>query len=78
MKIKVELAITPEARAQGLSGRPSLSENEGVLFVFDKPDKYSFWMKNMNFPLDITMELKRLKMERKENLKRKQAIHAIQ
>src|SRR3989338_4624811 len=53
VKIKVELAITPEARAQGLSGRPSLSENEGVLFVFDKPDKYSFWMKNMNFPIDI-------------------------
>ncbi len=52
-KVKVDLATTPEAHAQGLSGRKELKENEGMLFVFDKPGKYSFWMKDMNFPIDI-------------------------
>lgn len=52
-KIKVDLVDTPETRAKGLSGRPSLFEDTGMLFVFDKPDKYAFWMKDMNFPIDI-------------------------
>lgn len=51
--VKVDLALTPEAQAQGLSGRKTLGENEGMLFVFDQPGRYSFWMKNMNFPIDI-------------------------
>ena len=51
--IKVDLALTPEAQAQGLSGRKNMKENEGMLFVFDYRDKYAFWMKDMNFPLDI-------------------------
>jgi hypothetical protein len=51
--IKVDLSITPAQQAQGLSGRLSLSQNEGMLFIFSKPDKYQFWMKDMNFPIDI-------------------------
>ena len=51
--LKVDLATTAKAQEQGLSGRKSLKENEGMLFVFDHMDKYSFWMKDMNFPLDI-------------------------
>ena len=51
--IKVELASTPLEQAQGLSGRESLKENEGMLFVFDQPGKYSFWMKDMNFAIDM-------------------------
>lgn len=51
--IKVELAITKEAQDQGLSARTVLAENEGMLFVFSKPEKYYFWMQKMNFPLDI-------------------------
>lgn len=51
--IKVELAKTPSARAQGLSGRQGLNDNEGLLFVFDQLGKYSFWMKDMNFPIDM-------------------------
>jgi uncharacterized membrane protein (UPF0127 family) len=49
--IDAEIADTPEAQAQGLSGRTSL--NGGMLFVFDRPDKYGIWMKDMNFPIDI-------------------------
>src|SRR3989338_9107684 len=51
--IRVNLATTDAAREQGLSGRENLKEDEGMLFVFDYPDKYSFWMKDMNFPIDI-------------------------
>lgn len=51
--IKVELAKTNEARAKGLSGRKSLDPNSGMLFVFDKPGIYPFWMKDTLIPLDI-------------------------
>lgn len=51
--IKVDLAETPAEQNQGLSGRVGLAENEGMLFVFDKPGKHSFWMKDMNFPIDM-------------------------
>ncbi len=53
VNIKVELALTKEAQEIGLSGRQGLNSNEGVLFVFDHPDKYPFWMKDMNFAIDI-------------------------
>jgi len=51
--LKVEIANTPPARQQGLSDRPALDQNQGLLFIFDEPGLYSFWMKDMNFPLDI-------------------------
>ena len=49
----VELALTPEERAQGLSDLPHLDPNTGMLFVYRQQDRYSFWMRNMHFPLDI-------------------------
>ena len=51
--IKVDLAFTPTAQEQGLSGRSNLKEDEDMLFVFDKPGQYPFWMKDMNFPIDM-------------------------
>jgi len=51
--IEVELAQTPDEKIQGLSGRNSLSANTGMLFVYDQPDFYLFWMKDMQFPIDI-------------------------
>ena len=44
---------TPQAREQGLSGKDSLPDNTAMLFVFDIPDIYGFWMKDMKFPIDI-------------------------
>lgn len=38
---------------QGLSGKEKLAKNKGMLFVFPKEDKYSFWMKDMRFSIDI-------------------------
>ncbi len=52
-KISLEIADTPEKRTQGLSGRESLSDDSGMLFIFDSAGIYSFWMKDMNFPLDF-------------------------
>jgi uncharacterized membrane protein (UPF0127 family) len=42
-----------ESRTRGLSGTESLPENSAMLFVFDEPDRYGIWMKDMKFPLDI-------------------------
>ncbi|MEK6880536.1 MAG: DUF192 domain-containing protein [Nanoarchaeota archaeon] len=49
----VEIADNSIERARGLMYRESLDENSGMLFVFDKEGKYSFWMKNTLIPLDI-------------------------
>lgn len=51
--LAVEIADTPSERARGLSGRESLKEGEGMLFVFDEPSRVGFWMKDMNFAIDI-------------------------
>ena len=49
----MEIANTDAERTQGLSGRASLPAGTGLLFVFESPGKYGFWMKDMNFPIDI-------------------------
>lgn len=51
--INAEIADTSVKQAKGLSGRQDLAENSGMLFVFEYPDYYSFWMKDMNFGLDF-------------------------
>jgi hypothetical protein len=51
--LRAEVADTFFKRARGLSGRQNLSEKEGMIFVFKKPAIYSFWMRKMNFALDI-------------------------
>lgn len=47
------VADDDEERAQGLSGREHLNEEDGMLFVFDEAGIYSFWMKDTLIPLDI-------------------------
>ena len=49
----VEVVDTKPLLEKGLSGHAPLSQNQGMLFVFQKPDKYGFWMKDMLFPIDI-------------------------
>lgn len=51
--VKVEVVDTPSKRSKGLGDRQSLNENEGMLFIFPKADKYPFWMKGLKFPLDF-------------------------
>lgn len=40
-------------KSLGLSGMKKLENNEGMLFLFDKAGYYGFWMKDMNFSIDI-------------------------
>ena len=51
--VRAEIADTPERRQTGLSGRRYLEEGDGMLFVFDRPDHYAFWMPDMYISLDI-------------------------
>ena len=51
--VRIDLALTDVELARGLSGRTELADGEGMLFVFNRPSKYLFWMKGMNFPIDI-------------------------
>ncbi|MCE9549124.1 DUF192 domain-containing protein [Candidatus Nomurabacteria bacterium] len=51
--LKTELADTVEKRIQGLSGREVFKEDESMLFIFDFSAKHSFWMRDMNFAIDI-------------------------
>ena len=51
--IQTEVVDTPEKQTQGLMYRQELKDDEGMLFVFENTDIRSFWMKNMNFSIDI-------------------------
>jgi uncharacterized membrane protein (UPF0127 family) len=51
--IAVDVADTLATRERGLSGREGLGEDEGMLFVFPEDARYSFWMKDMRFSIDI-------------------------
>ena len=52
---RVTIADTLEERVLGLSGTPSLAPDEGKLFLFERPNRYRFWMKDMLFAIDILM-----------------------
>lgn len=49
----VEVADDPAERARGLMHRESLPASRGMLFVYDRPQRMSFWMRNTLIPLDI-------------------------
>lgn len=51
--VKAELAITESQRRKGLMHRESLKEGEGMLFLFEREEILSFWMKNTQIPLSI-------------------------
>ena len=52
-RIRVLVADTQAERAAGLSGYAGLPEDAGMLFVFAEPTQPSFWMKGMEFEIDI-------------------------
>jgi uncharacterized protein len=52
-RFEVKVAYTPEDRARGLMFREQLPRDKGMLFIFDKPGVYRFWMKNTLISLDI-------------------------
>ena len=52
-EIPVEVADTLKKRSLGLGKRTSLNKGWGMLFVFEKRKPHRFWMKDVQFPLDI-------------------------
>lgn len=52
-RFDITLAQTEVERAQGLSGTEYLAPNTGKFFVFEKPSMHGFWMKDMNYSIDI-------------------------
>ncbi len=51
--LEVEIARTPLELNRGLMFRTDLPEDRGMLFIFERPGKNQFWMKNTLIPLDI-------------------------
>ena len=47
------VADTKDKRERGLSGISELKEEEAMIFEFSEAGQYNFWMKDMNFPIDI-------------------------
>lgn len=50
-RLNVQVASTFEQRQTGLMWRQSMSQNEGMLFIFEQPSVQCFWMKNTSIPL---------------------------
>ncbi len=48
-----EIADSDAERTQGLSGRKDVPPGSGLLFVFDRPERHGFWMKDMLISIDI-------------------------
>ncbi len=52
-RFTVELADSPDERAQGLMFREAMPASAGMLFLYERPQAASFWMKNTLIPLDM-------------------------
>ncbi len=51
--ITAEIADTPSAMATGLMFRRSLGADEGMLFIYQRPQNITMWMKNTYISLDM-------------------------
>ncbi|MDQ8180508.1 DUF192 domain-containing protein [Pelagicoccus sp. SDUM812005] len=51
--LTIEFAITPSEQRKGLMGRDGIADDHGMLFVYQEPQQMSYWMKNVDFPIDI-------------------------
>lgn len=53
VRLAIEVANNDSLRTKGLSNRPSLGWNEGMLFVFPEAEPRAFWMIDCRFDIDI-------------------------
>ncbi len=53
LNLQLEIADTPEKREKGLMYKTELCQDCGILFIFEKPEIATFWMKNTYISLDI-------------------------
>ena len=52
-KLVAEVARTPDQLTVGLMNRFSLKPDHGMLFVYERNEPLSFWMRNTYIPLSI-------------------------
>lgn len=52
-RFRVEVVDTPQGRALGLMNRERMASAAGMLFVYETPQRVSFWMQNTLIPLDM-------------------------
>ena len=52
-RFSVEVADTPAERSRGLMHREALARSAGMLFVYERAQPVSFWMRNTLIPLDM-------------------------
>ena len=52
-RIHAEVAATETDRQQGLMHRQSMAEQQGMLFVFERSERFCMWMKNTHLPLSV-------------------------
>lgn len=50
---QLELAVLASEQEHGLMQRPDLGPDEGMIFVYDRPQRQSYWMRNTPEALDI-------------------------
>ena len=53
VNMTIELAQTEQEQTVGLMGRQALEPDSGMLFVFPKTGRITFWMKDTPLPLSI-------------------------
>lgn len=51
--LHLETAYKSYTRKKGLQGVDYLTDREGMLFLYDKPEQRSFWMYDVSIPLDL-------------------------
>lgn len=47
------VAADDQKREKGLSNIAALKDHQGMIFIYIQADRYGFWMRQMNFPLDF-------------------------
>ncbi|SEN07127.1 hypothetical protein SAMN05216227_100721 [Pseudorhodobacter antarcticus] len=52
-RFSVEVVDSPETRAKGLMFRENMPKSSGMLFIYERPQRAVFWMKNTLIPLDM-------------------------
>jgi len=50
---KLEIAATPKTREKGLMGRKEIKKHGGMIFIYPRQKRMSFWMKNCLIDIDI-------------------------
>lgn len=51
--VRMQFAVRGDEMQRGLMGRRDLGPDDGMIFVYERPQAMSFWMRNTPTPLDI-------------------------